>query len=740
MGIEQLSNKQLISLQDSTARINLFEGPVRAGKSFIALLRWIEFCRSGPKGPLIICGKTDKTIKRNIINPLQELVGNAVRYSSGKGEVTMYDRTMVVCGANDDRAEAKIRGNEYAGGLIDEVSLMPENFFKMLLSRLSIDGAQLFCSTNPDSPYHWFKRDFMDRRNEIDMKVFSYNIRDNPSLSEKYIENLSKEYQGLWYKRYIEGKWVLADGAVYDFFDNDIHVIPMARSEATFYLCGIDYGTTNPCVFVLIGYNSGSYPNMWLEKEYYYDSKKELKQKSDYEYAKDFIDFASGYNIKHIYIDPSALSLKMELRRNGIGSIVDAKNDVIPGIRFQALLLTNGTYKVCSSCTESIKEYSNYLWDSKASEKGEDKPVKKNDHCFAKGTLVTTYFGQRPIERVMLGDKVLTPIGYKYVKEIFIHEDEVYEYDIFGKKIRCTKNHRFYTVNRGWIEVKDMLLSDIILIHTENGEWKGKPPFLTESNIQGTYAPKMKILENIIEHLSKTNLRDATLSIGMSGDFTMEKSHQECIYITSTSIPSTMTLTTSSYFLPWSIQENIRKCLQVNKKKLEKNTATKYDYLQKNGIEVKKEGDGTVSMQVVQSKKRLKEVSNVSGVQQSILPPIDQPQNFVVINVKANGEEIITLTMSSEYANCVLNDSQQTNTKKPNIAQSLAEAKPTGMQKVYNLHVEDYHGFYAENMLALNCCDAQRYALYSYFFKKDLKEDFTEDDARRMEAAYAWRY
>lgn len=379
MKIRGLSDKQIDSLQHSSARINIFEGPVRAGKSFIALLRWLDFCDKGPSGPLIICGRTDKTIKRNIIMPLQDMIGKSVQYSIGKGEVRLYNRTMYVVGANDDRAEAKIRGSEFAGALIDEVSLLPENFFKMLLSRLSIDGAQLFASTNPDSPYHWIKRDFIDRQDELDIKVFSFNIRDNPSLGEKYIEDLSNEYQGLWHKRYILGEWVLADGAVYDFFD-DHHIIAGVPGVADYYIVGVDYGTTNPCVFSLIGYNSGIYPNMWLEKEYYYDSKKALRQKSDYEYSMDLIEFIRGYNVKKIYIDPSAASFKQELRRNGIYNVIDAKNDVIPGIRFQAQLLSNGTYKICSNCTETIKEYRNYLWDSKASDKGEDKPLKQFDH------------------------------------------------------------------------------------------------------------------------------------------------------------------------------------------------------------------------------------------------------------------------------------------------------------------------------------------------------------------------
>jgi len=304
---------------------------------------------------------------------------------------------MYVVGANDDRAEAKIRGSEFAGALIDEVTLIPENFFKMLLSRLSIPGSQLFCSTNPDSPYHWFKTDFIDRQDELDLKVFSFNIRDNPSLTEKYIKDLSAEYQGLWFKRYIQGKWVLADGAVYDFFDEERHVIPMSNAVAEYYIVGIDYGTTNPCVFTLIGYNSNNYPNMWLEREYYYDSKAHMRQKSDYDYVNDLIEFIDGYNVKAIYVDPSAASLKQEMMRNGVRGVKDAKNDVLPGIRFVGQLITNGTFKICSNCVETIKEFSNYLWDSKASARGEDKPIKRFDHSLdsIRYVLFTHFFDKK---------------------------------------------------------------------------------------------------------------------------------------------------------------------------------------------------------------------------------------------------------------------------------------------------------------------------------------------------------
>lgn len=380
MDLHRLSQKQCESIRDADRRIVIYEGAVRSGKSFSSYLKWIDLCMNGPKGPFIITGRTDRTIKRNIIVPLMELVGSAVKYNPGKGEMTIYNRLMYVVGANDERAEGKIRGSTFAAALVDEGTLLPEAFFKMLLSRLSVDGAQVVITTNPDSPFHWLKRDFIDREHELDLIDHHFCLDDNPSLSETYKENLKKEYKGLWYERYIEGKWVMAEGAVYDFFDSDIHVISQPPGNAQYYIVGIDYGTTNPCSFVLIGYNPNTYPNMWLEDEYYYDSVKECGQKADTEYAQDLVNFISGKNVTNIYIDPSAASLKQELRRIGVNNVRDAENEIVAGIRFQSQLLSNGTYKICASCTSSISEYGTYVWDAKASEKGIDKPVKAHDH------------------------------------------------------------------------------------------------------------------------------------------------------------------------------------------------------------------------------------------------------------------------------------------------------------------------------------------------------------------------
>ncbi|MFZ1075432.1 MAG: phage terminase large subunit, partial [Minisyncoccia bacterium] len=248
----ELSEKQLISYREATARLNIWIGSVRSGKSFAANYAFLKFIRSDSPGDMIILGKSATSVKRNIVKPLLDLLGTRIQYFSGKQELYIGNRTIYIVGANDERAEAKIRGCTLLGALVDEITILPQSVWNMLLTRLSLPGARLFGTSNPDSPYHWLKTDFLDKKDGLDLRSWDFDFNDNPSLSKEYVENLKKEFHGLWYQRYIDAKWVLAEGAIYDFFDSVTHVIESPPSLADYYICGIDYGTTNPCVFSLI--------------------------------------------------------------------------------------------------------------------------------------------------------------------------------------------------------------------------------------------------------------------------------------------------------------------------------------------------------------------------------------------------------------------------------------------------------------------------------------------------------
>lgn len=391
-----LSHKQKQSYAASNARINIWQGAVRSGKTFISLLAFLREVNEGPKGEYCIIARTYDSFKRNLLPLLTYLIGADARYYSGKREMNIWGKTIHIIGADDERAESKVRGPTFKGAYVDEATIIPESVFKMLISRCMMGGAKIFATTNPDSPYHWLKREYLD--NNPDVASWQFTLDDNPELTAEEKDYIKRQYRGLWYQRFVEGLWVQAEGAVYDFFEDRLHVIPHTYSGAHYYIVGIDYGTTNPCAFVLIGVNPDRFPNMWIEDEYYYDSKVHQRQKTDGEYAADLARFIASRHIRAIYLDPSAASFYAELQRSGIRNLYPAQNEVIDGIRVVAHYLNQGTLKVCASCKHVIGEFQSYVWDAKAAQRGIEQPLKQSDHAMdaLRYALYSHFFGRSP--------------------------------------------------------------------------------------------------------------------------------------------------------------------------------------------------------------------------------------------------------------------------------------------------------------------------------------------------------
>lgn len=415
-----LSPKQIDFVKNGDHKYNFAIGSVRSGKTVASNVAFMKFCASKDvDGPFIILGRTEASIRNNILTPFADYLGSHFNYRAGNRILHLAGREIHVVGASDLKAEARIRGATYAGALVDEVTVIPEPVFRQLTYRLSVRGARMYGTTNPDSPYHWFKKGYIDREGDPDMdvKVWNFNFSDNPSLDESYIRKIKAESHGLWYKRFVEGLWVLAEGAVYDFFDEKLHIIPHAPNRAMEYVVGIDYGTTNPCAFALIGYNPETFPKLWLEKEYYYDSKKANRQKTDSEYSEDLAKFIEGYGIKGVYVDPSAASFKAEMMRIGIPNVIDANNDVINGIRCVGEYLNGGAFKVCEGSTNAIMEFSNYIWDVHAAQRGIEKPLKQNDHMLdaIRYVLHSRYadLGRSPLTQTMIDRMRGEAMGYQ---------------------------------------------------------------------------------------------------------------------------------------------------------------------------------------------------------------------------------------------------------------------------------------------------------------------------------------
>lgn len=393
--------KQRDALLNSDAWINIADGSVRSGKTVTFIFRWLDFIsRDAPEGELLIVGKTRDTCRRNLLDPLATWFPET-HIKIKQNECEIFGRRHYVIGASDERAALKIRGLTIAGALSDETSTYPESFWIMLLSRLSVKGAKIFCSTNPEGPHHWLKENYLDKptlynghEKGLDLKRFQFKLEDNPYLDPKYIDNLKNTYTGMWYKRYIEGEWCAAEGLVYDAFDEKTHVVDDLMEYDYHSVC-VDYGTSNPCVFLLCGIRGD---DVDVIKEYYWNSAETHRQKTDAEYSQDLQTFIEEYEIKEVIVDPSALSLITQLRKDGF-RVRPAKNDVIPGIATVARYLHQDKLHIHKSCKNLIKEFSGYVWDENAQKKGEDKPKKESDHALdSLRYLIFTYFGKGEIK------------------------------------------------------------------------------------------------------------------------------------------------------------------------------------------------------------------------------------------------------------------------------------------------------------------------------------------------------
>lgn len=388
-----LSLKQAQSIGQSTAKINLWEGAVRSGKTVASLIRWSTYCASPPPGgSLVVTGKTFDTVFRNVFGVLMDpaIMGEyagLTTYTRGAPTGVIVGQPVEIITANDAKAEARLRGMTCAGIYIDEGTLIPEDFFTQALARLSVPGSKMFVTTNPGSPAHWLRKKYLLRGAEVSLRSWKFTLDDNPALDPDYVAWLKSTYIGLWYRRFILGDWCFAEGAIYDMFDETIHVVDRMPPMSQWLCVSVDYGTTNPLHALLLGL--GVDGTLYVVAEWRWDSRKEGRQLTDVEYSKRLREWLysvplpasnlTGPKPRFMVVDPSATSFKVQLYQDGWAP-VDANNAVGDGIRLISSLLHIGRLKIHKSCKGLIAELPGYSWSEKHAEKGEDVPVKADDH------------------------------------------------------------------------------------------------------------------------------------------------------------------------------------------------------------------------------------------------------------------------------------------------------------------------------------------------------------------------
>jgi PBSX family phage terminase large subunit len=382
------------------------DGAVRSGKTSIMMWAFVRWAMENFSGQRFgVCGRTVDSCTKNIIVPFTAMSlakeSYIIRWRRGdkvmevrRGAVTNY---FEVFGGKDESSYTLIQGRTLAGVLLDEVVLMPRSFVEQALTRCSVDGAKLWFSCNPGSPQHWFYLEWIKRHKERNALYLHFEMTDNPGLSEKTLERYQNMFTGVFYDRYIRGLWVLAEGLVYDFGEeNIVDDVP----ESGEYYISCDYGTLNPFSAGLWCWDGKTATRI---REYYYSGREEHRNKTDEEYYTELEKLEGELPVISIIVDPSAASFIEVIKRHGKFKVRKAVNDVLPGIATTARYLRSGALKIHRSCKDAIREFGLYRWDEKSTE---DRPIKENDHAMDD----TRYFAMTVLRRKVRDDN-----GEKYI-------------------------------------------------------------------------------------------------------------------------------------------------------------------------------------------------------------------------------------------------------------------------------------------------------------------------------------
>ena len=372
------------------------DGAVRSGKTVamgLSFFLWASSCFDGNQ--FGICGKTIASLRRNVLSeilPRLEALGAEWKERRTDNLVTVrflgHENRFYIFGGRDESSAALIQGITFAGILLDEAALMPRSFVEQACARCSVAGSRLWFNCNPAGPGHWLYKTWVLEAEHRNCLRLHFTMEDNPSLTQRIRQRYQNLYTGVFYRRYVLGEWVQAEGRVYDFFSGEMVGKAPERCDKWYISC--DYGTVNPMSAGLWGRNRG----VWYRvEEFYFDSRREQRQMTDEEYADALQALAGDRQITAVIVDPSAASFLEVLRRRG-WRVQKAKNDVLSGIRLTADLLKKGSLVICEGCGDCLREMEEYVWDLSGGSR--DRVRKEHDHAMDDMRyFVSTVLGER---------------------------------------------------------------------------------------------------------------------------------------------------------------------------------------------------------------------------------------------------------------------------------------------------------------------------------------------------------
>ncbi|MCK2024583.1 PBSX family phage terminase large subunit [Microbacterium sp. kSW2-24] len=408
---QMVSRAQLLSLVDAMRfKLALWFGAVSSGKTVISLFAFLLAVRIAPRtGIIVIVGRTLQTVYQNVFVLFQNteifgtVISSQIIYTPGASSARILGREVMVIGASNKESVGRIQGSTVALAYVDEAALLPEVFWNMLVSRLRVEGARLLATMNPASRNHWIRKNWIVPGAAKNLISFHFTMKDNPNLPAEYIADMERSFSGVFYDRMIKGEWTNAEGAVYPMWDPKRHVIPWGQMPRLRDVMGIgmDYGTTNTTAALMLGVTDEPKPRLVMMDEWRYNPKDHgdlrltdaaLSQRFRAWLPQDHTPYPLSISPRFLMLDPAAASMHMQMQQDLRGTGLSpwpAVNDVLPGIKTVANLLDNDQMIVTDRCAGWIEEVTEYRWDAKATDAGEDVVVKENDHSLDGGRYIT---------------------------------------------------------------------------------------------------------------------------------------------------------------------------------------------------------------------------------------------------------------------------------------------------------------------------------------------------------------
>lgn len=359
------------------------DGSIRSGKTIACIIGFLIWSQEMFLGDsFILAGKTMGALKKNVIKPMLQILeawGWPYEYirSGSDAHIEIGANTYYLYGANTEASQDAMQGLTAAGAYADEAALFPRSFIDQMIGRCSVAGAKIWMNCNPEGPHHYIREEFLLKSEEKRAYHLHFTMADNLTLSPSVIQRYERAWPhgSVFYKRFILGQWVAADGLIYQQFADHVqdYLITdewLVENQISYAVIGVDFGGTKSAhSFTLTGFTQG-YKQVVVLDEWY--CKKRLNPKQLQEAFVDFVRRARArFKVYEAYCDsaePTLISgLEMACMQACVaielkGAIKGPVND---RIAFYNSLIAQNRWKIMKHCTHIIEAFEQAVYDDK---------------------------------------------------------------------------------------------------------------------------------------------------------------------------------------------------------------------------------------------------------------------------------------------------------------------------------------------------------------------------------------